>query len=102
MIYLYQVKGKQYEPHKQVNHESEVVTMTNTVKLQGICNHKMGIKVSDLRPGNILLWNYGYKSEVINLIPSKTGKTITLQLKSLQDGIIRNRKMSSETLVVQA
>ena len=39
------------------------------------------------------MWNYGYTSTVVDLIPSKTGKTITCLLKSNQDGVVRERKM---------
>lgn len=76
--------------------------MTNTVKLQGIAGQQAGTAVKDLKIGDILIWNYGYKSEVVELIPSKTGKTITAMLRSQQDGQIRARKMGSERLVVVA
>lgn len=45
------------------------------------------------------MWNYGYTSTVVDLIPSKTGKTITCLLKSNQDGVVRERKMGAERLV---
>lgn len=76
--------------------------MTNTVKLQGIAGQQAGTAVKDLKVGDVLVWNYGYKSEVVELIPSKTGKTITAMLRSQQDGQIRPRKMGAERLVVIA
>ncbi len=76
--------------------------MTNTVKLQGICGQQAGTAVKDLKIGDVLIWNYGYKSEVVELIPNKTGKTITAMLRSQQDGQIRSRKMGAERLVVVA
>lgn len=76
--------------------------MTNTVKLQGIAGQQAGTAVKDLKIGDVLVWNYGYKSEVVELIPSKTGKTITAMLRSQQDGQIRARKMGAERLVVVA
>lgn len=76
--------------------------MTNTVKLQGIYEHQAGTAVKNLKVGDVLIWNFGYKSEVIDLIPSKTGKTITAMLKSFEDGQIRPRKMGAERLVVVA
>lgn len=76
--------------------------MTNTVKLQGIAGQQAGTAVKDLKIGDVLVWNYGYKSEVVELIPSKTGKTITAMLRSQQDGQIRPRKMGAERLVVVA
>ena len=70
------------------------------MKLQGIHGELKGIPVKNLRIGNTIMWNYGYKSEVVDLFPSKTGKTITLILKSLQDEQIRSRRMGTESLVV--
>lgn len=51
---------------------------------------------------DVIVWNYGYTSTVVDLIPSKTGKTITCMLKSNQDGVIRERKMGAERLVAIA
>lgn len=74
--------------------------MAGTVKLQGITGQQAGTAVKKLKIGDVLVWNYGYKSEVVELIHSKTGKTITAMLKSHQDGQIRSRKMGAERLVV--
>lgn len=76
--------------------------MANTVKLQGIYGHRAGTAVKNLKVGDVLIWNFGYKSEAIDLIPSKTVKTITAMLKSFEDGQIRPRKMGAERLVVVA
>lgn len=76
--------------------------MANTVKLQGICGHQAGTAVKDLKVGDVIIWNFGYKSEVVELLPSKTGKTITAMLRSFEDGQIRPRKMGAERLVVVA
>ena len=74
--------------------------MTNTVKLQGISGQKQGTPTKDLKVGDVLIWNYGMKSEVVEIIPSKTDKTITFVLKSYEDGQIRSRKMGADRLVV--
>jgi PP-loop superfamily ATP-utilizing enzyme len=74
--------------------------MNNAVKLQGICERKEGTKAKDLKVGDVCVWNYGEKSQVTEIIPSKTGKTATYMMKSLSDGQIRNRKMGANTLVV--
>lgn len=74
--------------------------MTNTIKLQGIYGQQSAKAVKELKIGDVITWNFGYKSEVVATIPSKTGKTYTLMLKSLQDGIVRNRKMGANRLVV--
>lgn len=74
--------------------------MANTIKLQGISGQQEGTATKNLKIGDVIVWNYGMKSEVVEIIPSKTGKTITFMLKSHQDGEIRSRKMGAERLVV--
>ena len=74
--------------------------MGNTVKLQGISGHQQGTKAKDLKIGDVIVWNFGYKSEVVEITPSKTGKTITFMLKSFESGNVSARKMGSERLVV--
>ena len=71
-----------------------------TIKLQGIYTRQEAKEVKELKVGDIITWNYEYKSEVVDIIPSKTGKTFTMMLKSLQDGIVRERKMKATSLVV--
>jgi hypothetical protein len=73
-----------------------------TVKLQGIYNKQEAKAVKELKTGDVIMWNYGYTSTVVDLIPSKTGKTITCLLKSNQDGVVRERKMGAERLVAIA
>lgn len=74
--------------------------MTNTVKLQGISGQQKGTATKNLKIGDVIIWNFGYKSEVVEIIPSKTGKTITFMLKSLESGNINPRKMGADRLVV--
>ena len=74
--------------------------MVDTVKLQGIYGQQKGTSTKNLKVGDIIIWNYGYKSEVVEIIPSKTGKTITFMLKSLESGKINPRKMDADRLVV--
>lgn len=74
--------------------------MTNTVKLQGISGQRAGTKTKDLKIGDVIIWNYGYKSKVVEITPSKTGKTITFMLKSFTSGNVSARKMGAERLVV--
>ena len=73
-----------------------------TVKLQGIHGQQKAKAVKELKVGDVIMWNFGYTSTVVELIPSKTGKTITCILKSNQDGIVRDRKMGAERLVAIA
>ena len=74
--------------------------MTNTVKLQGIYGEQKGTATKDLKVGDVIVWNFGYKSEVVDIIPSKTGKTITFMLRSLESGNVNPRKMGADRLVV--
>ena len=74
--------------------------MANAVKLQGIYGAKEGTPTKDLKVGDVLIWNYGYKSEVVEILPSKTGKTITFMMKSIESGKITPRKMGADRLVV--
>lgn len=54
------------------------------IKLQGISQRFDGVAAKDLKIGDILIWNYGSKSEVVGIQPSKTGKSYTISCKSLQ------------------
>lgn len=74
--------------------------MANTVKLQGISGQQPAIPTKELKVGDFIIWNFGYKSEVVEIIPSKTGKTITFMLKSFESGNINPRKMGADRLVV--
>lgn len=62
--------------------------MANTVKLQGISGNQTGTPTKKLKIGDVIVWNFGYKSKVVEINPSKTGKTITFMLKSFESGEI--------------
>ena len=85
---------------RQAHNERMVDYMANTVKLQGIHGAQKGTPTKNLKVGDVIVWNYGYKSEVVEIIPSKTGKTITFMLKSFESGNISPRKMGADRLVV--
>ena len=74
--------------------------MERTVKLQGIHGRKKGTPTKDIKVGDVIVWNFGYKSEVVEINPSKTGKTITFMLRSFESGNISPRRMGAERLVV--
>lgn len=63
------------------------------------------MKKRSQRSKGIKYWRY-YHMELwlskqgSHMTPSKTGKTITLSLESLDDNIARTRKMKATTLVV--
>lgn len=65
------------------------------IKLQGISQRFEGVAAKDLKIGDILVWNYGYKSEIVNIQTSKTGKTFILSLKSFETGNISDRKTTA-------
>lgn len=65
--------------------------------LQGIYADMATKKVADLKVGDVIVWNFGYKSTVVSIARSKTGKTATLSLRSTSDGIVRDRKMHTNT-----
>lgn len=97
-IYIEEVKQEETVSNNIINDTKE--EKVNTVKLQRISGQQKGTAAKNLKIGDIIIWNYGLKSEVIKVNPSKTGKTIVFMLKSYQDGEIRSRKMRAETLVV--
>lgn len=70
-----------------------------TIKLQGIHGQQKAIQAKQLKEGDLIIWNFGYKSEVMGIEPSKTGKTITFMLKSLDSGNISPRKMGADRVV---
>lgn len=72
----------------------------NLIKLLGVYRHHKGTPAKELKIGDVLVWNYGETSEVVGMKPSKTGKTIVFQMKSTNDGEVRDRRMNAETLVV--
>lgn len=73
--------------------------MGKTVKLQGIGGEKDATEVKNLEIGDFIVWNYGYRSEVVEILPSKTAKTVNLLVKG-QDGEVRSRRMGVNRLVV--
>jgi hypothetical protein len=65
------------------------------IKLQGISQKFDGVAAKDLKIGDILVLNYGYKSEIVNIQTSKTGKTFVLSLKSFETGNTSDRKTTA-------
>lgn len=71
-----------------------------TRHLQGIGN-KPAIPAKELKVGTIILWNYGYTSEVLDIVPSKSGKTLIATTKS-ESGNIYQRRFNADKLVAIA
>lgn len=68
------------------------------IHLQGIGKVK-AIPANELKIGSVIVWNYGYTSEVSEIAYSKTGKTLTVTLRSNTDGKTYDRKLGSNRLV---
>ena len=68
------------------------------IRLQGTGWHD-AIPVRELKIGYIIEWNFGYTSEVLNLIPTKTGKQINVIMRSNDTGNITERRMGADRLV---
>lgn len=69
-----------------------------TVHLQSV-GKKPAKTVGELKIGDVIMWNFGATSTVVELIPTKSGKSIKCILQSNQDGIIRDRMMRVDRLV---
>lgn len=45
-----------------------------------------GYNASNIKKGDILMFNYGYTSKVENVVPSKTGKSVSITTRSSISG----------------
>ena len=70
----------------------------NEIQLQGI-GKRPAISTNALHIGDTIVWNFGYKSEVVGIHHTKSGKQINFDLRSLEDGVIRTRRMGCDRLV---
>ena len=69
-----------------------------SIRLQGV-GWGAGTPAQEIVPGDKLMWNYGYISDVVSVIPK--GKTLlTFSLRS-EDGVIRDRVMGRTRLVAR-
>ena len=85
---------------KAISEIAEENTHANQVQLQGLGWFE-GVPAKDLKIGDVLIWNYGHKSKVLSMMPSKTGKTITFE-ELYEDGKTYPRRMNASRLVVRA
>ena len=72
--------------------------MEKYVHLQGIgiWNAK---SAKELHKGDTIIWNYGYCSTVLDIIPSATGKTVVTVLQSKESGKVSGRRLGADRLV---
>lgn len=75
----------------------------NVTHLQGI-GSVPAKAVKELNPygGDIIMWNYGYKSLVLRTIPSPSGKTFSVVLHGLESGKVSTRRLGADRLVAIA
>lgn len=78
--------------------------MTNTermnegkVKLQGIHAIQTSKKAKDLLKGDIIKWNFGYTSTVVDVYPSTSGKMYTYVTRD-ENGKTFARKTTADRL----
>lgn len=67
------------------------------VHLQGI-GKVPAKRVADLKLGDVLMWNYGSTSKVVGLVPSKSGKTVTVATQN-EHGDLFSRTRDADTLL---
>ena len=67
-----------------------------SVKLIGVPYHVPGIRGRDLTPGTVLVWNGNYTSTVVRVIPSASGKTMTLITRDDKTGHEYTRKTTPD------
>jgi len=74
-----------------------------TIKLQGMYGQQKAKAVKELAIGDTVMWNYGYTSKVVDLIPSKTGKMVDVILQdSYNNGNPYPRRMGANRLIAIA
>lgn len=89
-----QIKVRLDENGKMVFEEAH----KNEVRIQGV-GWQPAKAAKELKKGDVTMWNGGYKDEVVNVIPSKTGKTVVVMLKDGKSGETYPRKMGADRLV---
>lgn len=70
------------------------------VKLQWVAGYCKGTLAKDLKPGMITIWNGGAKEKILSVTPSKTGKTLSCEIQSLDSDYRGTRKLTANRLVV--
>lgn len=74
------------------------VSMEKSIQLQDV-GKRHAINTAELQIGDTILWNFGYKSQVVGIHPTKSGKQIDFDLKSTEDEVVRTRRMGRNRLV---
>ncbi len=73
-----------------------------TIRLQSI-GKKNAIPAKELKVGDVMIWNFGGREKITKITPSKTGKSITVNIKynSFLSGkeVNSKRRLKADTLV---
>ena len=69
----------------------------NTVQLQSV-GHCLGTPAAELKAGDKLMWNFGYTSEIVEIV--KESKSFIF-VKELSGGNIYERRLKKDRLVVR-
>lgn len=72
-----------------------------TTALSGV-GSVSGYNASNIKKGDILMFNYGYTSRVESVTPSKTGKTVSITTRSSISGEKFTKKYRSNQLLAIA
>lgn len=57
------------------------------------------IEAKDLKPGMTTVWNGGFTSEVLEVEPSKSGKTLKVKIRSNSSDYVGTRTFKANRLV---
>lgn len=72
-------------------------THQNAMRLQSMGN-VLGTEAKEIKKGDILMWNFGSKSEVLEIL-KQTPKTITIKELQLGGAYIGERRLLKSRLV---
>ena len=69
---------------------------SDTMQLQGI-GHVVGRPAQEAVVGDVLMWNFGEKDEVLSI--GETEKFVSLTTRSLSSGYVGTRKLKKTRLI---
>ena len=78
------------------NQDSEV--KTKKIHLQSI-GERNAVEASNIKVGDEMIWNFGWKEKVLDITPSKSGQSLTMKIKDMQSGKTLTRTLRAKSLV---
>lgn len=72
------------------------------IHLQGMYGMQNAIEVKNLKVGDIVIWNFGFKSRVIEIVKETKSQRIVKLEPVDYNGKIHDRRMGKERLVAVA